>query len=124
LGRCYEVGNGVEIDYKTAAQWYRRAAEQGYPLAQCNLGAAFYNGRSVAQSNEAVKWFRLAAAQGEPDALYYLGACHTNGEGVPRDHDEGLRWFKRAAAKGHPKAVAEAERLAAHLARKRSGPPT
>ncbi|KAJ1445334.1 hypothetical protein M885DRAFT_402844, partial [Pelagophyceae sp. CCMP2097] len=38
LGSCYESGEGVKIDFKAAALWYRRAAEQAYPLAQANLG--------------------------------------------------------------------------------------
>jgi TPR repeat protein len=64
----------VKINYKIAAHWYRRAAEQGYPNAQNNLGVAFNDGRGVAQSyDEAVKWLRLAAAQGLADALNNLG---------------------------------------------------
>jgi hypothetical protein len=115
----------VKINYKTTTQWYRRAAEQGYPLAQFNLGTMFYYGRGVAQSyEEAVKWFRLAAAQGWANALYNLGACHENGQGSPRDDHEALRLFKRAAAKGVAGAAAKVEVLEARLAAARPGPLT
>jgi hypothetical protein len=125
LGHYYEVGKGVKIDYKTAALWYRRAADQGYPTAQFNFGMAFCSGRSVARSHdEGVKWYRLAAAQGQPDALYYLGVSHANGEGAPQDYPEALRLFKRAAAKGYAGAAAAVEKLEAHLAAVRSGAPT
>jgi TPR repeat protein len=45
--------------------WYRRAADQGYPPAQANLGLMHMHGSGVPPDwNEAVEWFRLAAAQG------------------------------------------------------------
>jgi TPR repeat protein len=82
LGSFYAAGQGVEVDHETAVQWFRRAAEQGYPPAQCNLGIAFSHGIGVAQSyDEAVKWFRLAEAQGFPEALYNLGVSYENGKG-------------------------------------------
>jgi TPR repeat protein len=88
LGTNYEFGRGAKIDHKTAALWFRRAAEQGYPEAQANLGLMFYNGKGVAQSyDEAARWYRLAAAQGWADALYYLGECYVTGlgaTGLPR----------------------------------------
>jgi hypothetical protein len=34
----YQNGRGVPQDYKTAAKWYRLAAEQGLANAQSNLG--------------------------------------------------------------------------------------
>jgi len=85
VGRYYEVGKGAKIDYKTAAHWFRRAAEQGYPEGQCNFGDMFYQGKGVAQSYaEAVRWFRLSAGQGESTAFYNLGVCYGNGHGVPQ----------------------------------------
>ena len=50
--------------------WYRRAAEQGYPPAQNNLGWLYMHGRGVSPDEEmAVKWFRRAAQQGDVTAL-------------------------------------------------------
>eukprot|EP00628_Pelagophyceae_sp_CCMP2097_P016674 CAMPEP_0206831738 /NCGR_PEP_ID=MMETSP0975-20121206/17540_1 /ASSEMBLY_ACC=CAM_ASM_000399 /TAXON_ID=483370 /ORGANISM="non described non described, Strain CCMP2097" /LENGTH=377 /DNA_ID=CAMNT_0054374125 /DNA_START=75 /DNA_END=1204 /DNA_ORIENTATION=+ len=46
IGVFYGNGYGVKIDHKTAVQWYRRAAEQGYPNAQCNLGGMFTTARA------------------------------------------------------------------------------
>ena len=31
LGLMYEKGRGVAQDYRQAAKWYQKAAEQGYP---------------------------------------------------------------------------------------------
>ncbi|KAJ1460631.1 hypothetical protein M885DRAFT_11192 [Pelagophyceae sp. CCMP2097] len=98
------------IDYETTALWYRRAAEQGYPAAQYNLGLLFNKGLGVAQSYaEAVKWCRLAAAQGEADALFNLGVSHVKGRGVSQDFDAAL--LQARAAKGHDGAAAAVEHL-------------
>ncbi|KAJ1454434.1 hypothetical protein M885DRAFT_618018 [Pelagophyceae sp. CCMP2097] len=95
-----------------AALWYRRAAEQGYHVAEYNLGRMLHDGKGVAQSHEeAVKWFRLAAEKGIINAFHDLGVCYANGQGVPRDLDEALRWFRRAAAQGHAEAAAAVERF-------------
>ena len=36
LGVCYDKGAGVQAN--EAVKWYRKAAEQGYAAALCNLG--------------------------------------------------------------------------------------
>jgi hypothetical protein len=111
-----------EINYETAMLWYRRAAGQGDPDAQNNLGEMFRDGKGVAQSHdEAVKWFRLAAAQDHADALCYLGVCHEKGQ----DDDAALRLYTRAAAvykrtseaRGYAEAATAVYRLKARLAR-------
>ncbi|MDP7426550.1 MAG: SEL1-like repeat protein [Rhodospirillales bacterium] len=38
LGGMYAEGKGATKDYKTAAKWYKLAAEQGDADAQFNLG--------------------------------------------------------------------------------------
>ena len=42
LGRMYGVGLGVPQDYARAAQWYRKAADQGHDRGpRCNLGVMY-----------------------------------------------------------------------------------
>ena len=38
VGEIYERGLGGPPDYTLAAAWYRKAADQGHPRAQINLG--------------------------------------------------------------------------------------
>jgi TPR repeat protein len=60
----YGEGRGVPQDYAEAARWYRRAAEQGDPQAQYNLGLAYARGEGVTQNVvDAHMWFNLAAAR-------------------------------------------------------------
>ena len=54
---------------RQAAEWYRKAAEQGYAEAQYQLGIMYYKGRGVPQDyREAYAWVGLAAAQGYRNA--------------------------------------------------------
>ncbi|MDP3009390.1 MAG: tetratricopeptide repeat protein [Methylococcales bacterium] len=58
LGDLYYDGRGgVAVDYQQAAQWYRKAAEQGSIAGQCNLGFMYANGYGV------TKDYRLVAPE-------------------------------------------------------------
>jgi uncharacterized protein len=46
LGLLYDKGQGVQQDTKKAAYWYNKAADQGYAMAQNNLGSLYFNDRS------------------------------------------------------------------------------
>jgi hypothetical protein len=72
FGYLYLNGqNGVQQNYEEAFKWYHRAADQGYVLAQYNLGVMYDEGIGVAQSHEAgYFWLTLAAvASGKADYL-------------------------------------------------------
>ena len=56
-------------DYAQALSWYRKAAEQGHPGAQTNLGVLYYKGSGVKKDYvEADKWFSIASAADYEDA--------------------------------------------------------
>jgi TPR repeat protein len=66
-------GRGVEQDDAEAANWYRKAAEQGHITAQNNLGVMYERGLGVEQDYaEAASWYRKAAEQGNTDAIKAL----------------------------------------------------
>src|SRR5437762_4839459 len=59
----------ISRDDRLAAQWYRRAAEQGNSEAQDALGTKYLVGHGLEQNKEeAVKWFRKSARQGNGSA--------------------------------------------------------
>ena len=61
----YDNGEGVTQDHAEAVSWYRRAAEQGHPSAQINLGLMYNYGKGVPQDYvSAHTLFNLAGAQG------------------------------------------------------------
>jgi TPR repeat protein len=94
----YEKGKGVPQSYSEAWEWYRKAAEQGFPLAQTALGFIYANGRGVTRDGvEAVKWFRKAADQGFAAGQAYLGQMYMNGGRVPQDNVLAHMWFSLSA---------------------------
>ena len=40
----YQNGLGVTLDYDKAFEWYKEAAEQGFDVAQTNLGYMYRKG--------------------------------------------------------------------------------
>ena len=57
-------GGAFPKDFALAANWFRKAAEQGDAYSQCNLGALYANGQGVPQDYaEAYFWYSLGAAK-------------------------------------------------------------
>ena len=91
--------------HEKAVDCYRKAAEQGYATAQCNLGYMYETGHGVPQDySEAVRWYRKAAEQGYANAQFNLGCMYDNGQGVPQDYGEAVRWYRKAAEQGNATA--------------------
>jgi len=69
LGYIYRNGRGVNKDISKAREYYRLAAEAGYPAAQ-NTYARFLSAGTGGEKNEAeaVRWFSAAAKQGDKNA--------------------------------------------------------
>src|SRR5208337_207845 len=84
VGLHYEQGQGVPQDYKQAAVWYGKAAEQGNAQAESNLGSLYDNGQGVAQDrSQAAVWYLKAADQGDAKAQYRLGVLYYKASGMP-----------------------------------------
>ncbi|WGZ92870.1 MAG: SEL1-like repeat protein [Candidatus Thiothrix putei] len=111
--------NSENGDDDSAAQWYAKAAAQGYAQAQSALGWSYYLGDGVDQDDQqALLWYERAAAQGvieEPDTLdklriiqdafdgdavaqYTLGLMyHFDYGDVRGDDEQAFAWFEIAA---------------------------
>ena len=73
-------------DYARAVKSFRKAANEGNPDAQFNLGVLYSRGHGVPQDHEqAAKWYRKAAEQGDAPAQSMLGYMYLKGQGVPQD---------------------------------------
>jgi uncharacterized protein len=96
-----EKGFGGCVGHKR----YRKAADQGYALAQYNLGFFYAEGRGVPQDYvEAKNWYLKAADQGEAHAQSNLGVMYDEGRGVPQDYAEAVNWSRLAANQGRADA--------------------
>ena len=82
-----------------------RAAEQGTPYAQFNLGMMYRNGEGVEQNDaEAVRWLLCAACQRLAFAQNHLGSMYYLGRGVDQSDLLAVYWFRLAAEQGDPSA--------------------
>jgi localization factor PodJL len=64
-------GGGKGANYKSASEWFRKAADRGVADSQFNLGILYARGIGVEQNlAESYKWFSLAAAQGDADSVH------------------------------------------------------
>ena len=121
LGSQYDKGEGVEQDCGKAAEWYRKAAEQGhvdaqiklvvqyhkmavegFAPAQHSLGLTYANGEGVEQDyTKAVEWYSRSAEQGNSVSENNLGLLYCEGKGVEKDCEKGVELLSRAAEQGH-----------------------
>lgn len=88
---------------KTAAEFFRKAAEQGNILGQLGLAVMYANGEGELKQDfaEARKWYTMAADQGDPTAISIMAGAYINGSlGIDesaRNGPDALAWIKRAA---------------------------
>jgi localization factor PodJL len=79
----------------------RRAADQGFAMAQYRLAKLYERGEGVPTDlTLARQWTERAAAAGNRRAMHDLGVYFARGEGAPRDEAAAFRWFRQAAELG------------------------
>ena len=99
LGRtALDEGRATE-----GVKWLKKAALQGSPIAQVQLGRAYMDGLDgVKQDNsEALMWFKMAAEQEWPEGLYLLGTMYLIGKGCAMDTEEAFRLIRLSAEQGY-----------------------
>ncbi len=106
LGTLYSDGLAVPRDYRSAADWYEKAAQQGHAQAQFNLGFLHYHGAGEGDLAlpqdlaQATRWLSAAAEAGNPMAAQLLGRIYSRGHGTEADEEAALHWSRRAAEHG------------------------
>ena len=91
-------------DEQEALKWFRRAAEQGNPDAEDELGVRYQDGDGIEQNYiQAAYWFRKAAEHvpnlgGAGQGRNNLGNLFVEGHGVPKDHVQAYMWLSLAGS--------------------------
>lgn len=81
-------------------------AEQGYPLAECQVGYFYAQGLGVKRDlDKALLWTRRAAEHGDRDGQFNLGCFYEEGTVLARDMEQAALWYQRAARQGHAEAA-------------------
>jgi len=107
VGESCAAGRGAAQDLKQAAEWYRKAAEQGDVSAQATLGLLYSLGQGVPKSDvEAYFWLDLAASVKSPKQEQYAANRQLIGTHITTDElaDVEERVAKWQAA--HPRPAA------------------
>ena len=104
LGFSYAYGLDVPKSIKRAVSWYKKSAEQGFAMAQFQLGVIYSLGDSQPDYVKAVKWYNLSAEQGYSGAQYNLGVMYAKGLGIDQDYKKATELYEKAANQGHLEA--------------------
>jgi len=84
----------------------QRAAAQGNPRAQFDLGVMYLQGNGVVKNERlAFNYFHKAARKNHSEAKFQMGLCFAQGRGVRKQSQLARYWFKLAAKSGHSKAM-------------------
>ena len=106
IGLCYSKSLcGAKEDKKKAFEWYKKSAEQGYAVAQYNLGLCYEKGECCEKNEKkAFEWYMKSAEQGFSLGQNNLGVCYGDGKGCKKDKYKAFEWYKKAAEQEVPNA--------------------
>lgn len=112
IAEKYRTGNGVPRDYSFAAALYKKAADQGNPIAQCNLASMYAKGLGVSQNmNIAFTLYRMASNGGSALATYKLAEMYMQGEIITKDMNRAILLFQQSSDMGCSQATHQLKRL-------------
>jgi TPR repeat protein len=106
----YGDGEAHTRDAAEAVFWFRKAAQQGHPVAQYYLGKIYeryYKGVETDYA-ESLNWYLKAGEQEYAPAELALGQKFSGRNyGFERNPSKAIYWFHRAAEHGNPEAETE-----------------
>ncbi len=102
VGRMHIRGLGFEKDEKRAIEYVKKAAKQGYAVAQQTLAICYDKGAGTEQ--DVMKWCQEAANQGHPLAQFTLAKWYRYGDHVEQNTETALKWYRSSAEQGHADA--------------------
>ena len=128
LESYYKPGRELEIcdeliekywgtqQYEKCFEGHLALAEQGYPLAECQVGYFYYEGLGAEKDlAKAVWWTRRAADHGDRDGQCNLAWFYEDATGVERDLEQAAFWYRQAALQGHDLAIDKCRELGISL---------
>lgn len=106
--RALSNGEGVRRDTKSAFEYAKRSADQGYELSYRMVGMGYDYGYGVkTNASEAAVWYgkfldwaKPFAEKGDVWAQFQLGLCLQYGNGVAKNAGEAAKWYRKAADQG------------------------
>ncbi len=118
LAQVYASGDTDSImqDYKKAAFYWEKLADENDARACLNLGYLYYYGYGVPQDfRRAFEWNLCAAQGGLAEGQYQVAQAYWNGEGVSANRTEAIKWWQQAATQGYKPAQERVDCSACYL---------
>lgn len=98
--------------YEKCFEGHLVLAEQGYPLAECQIGYFYYEGLGIKKDLcQAFYWTSRAAEHGDRDGQCNLAWFYEDGIGVSKDMEKAKYWYKQAALQKHDLAIEKCKEL-------------
>ena len=102
--------------YDKCFEGHLALAEQGYALAECQIGYFYFDGLGAEKDlSLAHYWTRRAADHGDRDGQFNLGWFCEEGIGTEKDMEQAIFWYRRAALQDHDLAIEKCRELGISL---------
>jgi TPR repeat protein len=108
-GQACHSGHGRPRDYRSAEEWYSKAAGQGHAGAMFALGQLYL--QAFRDHQRAHQWLQRSAERHHPEALYWLGHLYLEEASCSNDRIVAYEWLALAAALGCGGAEPDLNRL-------------
>ncbi|KAJ3347888.1 NACHT domain- and WD repeat-containing protein 1 [Entophlyctis luteolus] len=95
IGAMYMQARGVEKDLELGLMWTLKAAQEGNPLAQYNMGCTYGLGVEKDES-AAFDWYLRSAKNNVTWAMFQLGIMCEAGLGIEQNFKQAIEWHQRA----------------------------
>ncbi len=97
LGVQYYRGETVERDVDKAAEYWRKAADNGHINAHNGLAYLVFYGRGAPRDpQEGLRLWRFAAERGHAESQFHLASAYMAGREVDRDYVVAHAWVSAA----------------------------
>ena len=97
LGKCYDVGIGVEASPDTALEYYESAAEKDNAAAQFALAMRLFADEDESDEERGKMLLKSAAEGGDSGAEHLYGLWLIRGVYFDKNIAEGMKWLEKAA---------------------------
>ncbi|MBT4838246.1 MAG: sel1 repeat family protein [Methylococcales bacterium] len=88
----YEGGLGVKRDFNKAIFWYKKAHENGSPVALHNLADMY---KKNGDYKKAIYWYKESIKTGDDDSLLEMGKMYYYGRGVEKNMRSAKEYFNK-----------------------------
>ena len=113
IGNIYYYGEGINLSYSKAFQWYQISANKGNTGAMVDLGGFYEKGTGVEQDDiKALGWYRKAADSKNCSGMLNLAIAYQNGKlGLMKNYDKSRYWYSQTLICGDVAVNKEAKLL-------------